>query len=110
MVNERDKVSQILKLVDEYITEKRANASWTPGKDWVRYGGPYYDSDEYVRAVKSLLSEWLVLGKDAVKFERLFPRHFGKQNGILTNSGSSANLLMMLAMTSKRLYNFQKGT
>ena len=110
MVEKNDKVSEILKLVDEYITEKRSNTSWTAGKDWVRYGGPYFDSDEYVRAVKSLLSEWLVLGQDAIKFERLFPKHFGKTNGILTNSGSSANLLMMLATTSKRLYNFQKGT
>ena len=96
MVEKNDKVSQILRLVDEYITEKRSNTSWTAGKDWVRYGGPYFDSDEYVRAVKSLLSEWLVLGQDAIKFEREFPKHFGKRNGILTNSGSSANLLMML--------------
>jgi CDP-6-deoxy-D-xylo-4-hexulose-3-dehydrase len=110
MVEKNDKVSQILRLVDEYITEKRSKTSWTAGKDWVRYGGPYFDSDEYVRAVKSLLSEWLVLGQDAIKFEREFPKHFGKRNGILTNSGSSANLLMMLATTSRKSYNFQKGT
>ncbi len=100
----------ILKMIAEYIDEKEANKVWTPGKDWVRYAGPYFTSDEYTRAVKSLLSGWLVLGQDALKFERKFPKFFGKDYGILTNSGSSSNLLMMLAMTSKRLYNLPKGT
>jgi len=100
----------ILKMVEEYINEKEKNKTWTAGEDWVRYAGPFFDSDEYVRSVKSLLSGWLVLGQDAIKFERKFPKYFGKKFGILTNSGSSANLLMMAAMRSKRLYNFPKGT
>ena len=100
----------ILKLIEEYINEKEKNKTWTPGKDWVRYAGPFFDSDEYVRSVKSLLSGWLVMGQDALKFERKFPKHFGKDFGVLTNSGSSANLLMMAAMRSKRLYDFPKGT
>jgi len=50
------------------------------------------------------------IGTDAIRFENKFPKLFGKKHGILTNSGSSSNLLMMLAMTSKRLYNFPKGT
>ena len=105
-----DKLQNILKLVDEYITEKHAKKKWEAGKDWVQYSGPYFTSDEYIRSIESLLSEWLVLGEDAIKFERKFPKFFGKRNGVLTNSGSSANLLMMLAMTSKKLHNFPKGT
>ena len=105
-----NKLQNILKLVDEYITEKHSQKKWEAGKDWVQYSGPYFTSDEYIRSVESLLSEWLVLGEDAIKFERKFPKFFGKKNGILTNSGSSANLLMMLAMTSKKLHNFPKGT
>lgn len=100
----------ILKLIEEYINEKNENEVWTAGKDWVRYAGPFFSSDEYVRSVKSLLSGWLVMGQDSIKFERKFPKHFGKKFGILTNSGSSANLLMMASMRSKRLYNFPKGT
>ena len=105
-----NKLQNILKLVDEYITEKHSQKKWEAGKDWVQYSGPYFTSDEYIRSIESLLSEWLVLGEDAIKFERKFPKFFGKRNGILTNSGSSANLLMMLAMTSKKLHNFPKGT
>jgi len=60
---EENKLEQILKLVDEYITEKHASQVWTPGEDWVRYAGPYFDSQEYVKSIESLLSEWLVLGQ-----------------------------------------------
>lgn len=105
-----DKLQTILNLVDEYIEDKHSQKKWVAGKDWVQYAGPHFTSDEYIRSIKSLLSEWLVLGEDAMKFERKFPKFFGKSNGILTNSGSSANLLMMLAMTSKNLHNFPKGT
>ena len=56
------------------------------------------------------MNEWLVLGQDSISFETKFPQHFGKEFGILTNSGSSSNLIMMSAMTSKRLHGFPKGT
>jgi CDP-6-deoxy-D-xylo-4-hexulose-3-dehydrase len=108
-VNLNSKLEHILKLVDEYIEEKHLQKSWTPGKDWVQYAGPYFTSDEYVRSIRSLLNEWLVLGEDAIKFENKFPKLFDKKYGVLTNSGSSSNLLMMLTMTSKKLYNFSKG-
>lgn len=103
-------MQKILKLVDEYIQKKHLEKKWEAGKDWVQYAGPYFDSQEYVAAVKTLLNEWLTLGAEAIKFESKFSKLFGKKHGILTNSGSSANLLMMLAMTSKRGYNMPKGT
>jgi CDP-6-deoxy-D-xylo-4-hexulose-3-dehydrase len=103
-------MKEILELVEKFIQEKHSKKSWEAGKDWVQYAGPYFDSQEYVAAVKSLLGEWLVLGADAIKFETKFPKLFGKQYGLLTNSGSSANLLMMLALTSKRGMNLPKGT
>jgi CDP-6-deoxy-D-xylo-4-hexulose-3-dehydrase len=103
-------MKEILELVDKYIKEKHSQKKWEAGKDWVQYAGPYFSSDEYVAAVKTLLGEWLVLGAEAIKFETKFPKFFDKEYGLLTNSGSSANLLMMLAMTSKRGYNLPKGT
>jgi CDP-6-deoxy-D-xylo-4-hexulose-3-dehydrase len=100
----------ILELVDKFIKQKHSKKSWKAGKDWVQYAGPYFDSQEYVAAIKTLLGEWLVLGAETIKFESKFPKLFGKKYGLITNSGSSANLLMMLAMTSKRGYNLPKGT
>ena len=103
-------MQEILDAVRKYIDENEANKTWEAGKDFIPYAGAYFDSEEYVAAVESLLKGWLVMGMNGLKFERQFPPHFGKQYGVLTNSGSSSNLLMMASMTSKRGYNFGKGT
>ncbi len=96
-------------MVEEYI-ENNSKKSWIPGHDVVQYAGPYFTAEEYVVAVEALLNGWLVLGQNGIKFENIFPKLFNKNFGILTNSGSSSNLLMMSALKSKRLYNFPSGT
>lgn len=100
----------ILEQVSLYIQNKHKSKSWTAGKDWVQYAGPFFDENEYVHAIDSLLNEWLVMGKDSIKFESQFPKYFNKNFGILTNSGSSSNLIMMSVLKSKRLYNLKRGT
>ena len=101
-------IEQIRNLVEQ--SRSRKDRSWVAGKDFVPYAGPYFDDEEYVVAIESLLSEWLVMGNKSIQFERRFPKLFDKSRGILTNSGSSSNLLMMTALTSKRSYNLPKGT
>ena len=103
-------MKEILDLVQKYIEEKDSTKEWKAGEDWVQYAGQYFTSEEYVKGVESLLKGWLAMVGDSIKFEKRFPENFGRDYGVLTNSGSSANLLMMAAMTSKRLYNFPKGT
>lgn len=103
-------MKEILQKVKEFIDTKQSSRQWQPGKDFVNYAGPYFDSDEYVAAVETILNGWLVMGDLSLQFERKFPQFFGKQYGILTNSGSSSNLLMLASLTSKRGFNFQKGT
>jgi CDP-6-deoxy-D-xylo-4-hexulose-3-dehydrase len=104
------KLQNILSLVDEYIKEVQSSKTWSPGEDWVQYSGPMFDSNEYVATVNTLLNEWLVLGSDAISFENKFPPLLGKKHGVVTNSGSSSNLLMMAALKSKRLYGFKDLT
>lgn len=101
------KKQQILELVKEYISEKRATESWTAGEDWLSYSGPVFDENEYVAAIDNLLDEWLIFGKKAREFELLFPKFMGKKVGSLTNSGSSANLLAVTAVKSK--FNLKDG-
>jgi len=101
---------QILQLVKQFVEEQTEQKKWTPGKDWVQYAGPFFNGDEYISAIETLLEGWLVLGKKGITFENNFPKLLNKSHGILTNSGSSSNLIMMSALTSKRLYNFPKGT
>jgi len=103
-------MEKILQEIKKYSIENLTSKKWEAGKDWVQYAGPYFDENEFAAAVKSLLSGWLVLAEDGLRFEKMFPAFLGKKHGILTNSGSSSNLLMMSAMTSKRLYGFPSGT
>jgi len=103
-------MKEILSSIETFIQGQQQNKKWEAGKDWVQYAGPYFTSEEYTAAVKTLLGGWLVLGAEGIKFETNFPKLFNKKYGVLTNSGSSANLLMMLAMTSKKGFNFPKGT
>jgi CDP-6-deoxy-D-xylo-4-hexulose-3-dehydrase len=101
---------EILSLVEKYIQEKNANKKWVAGEDFVNYAGPLYDEAEITAAVGKLLDGWLVMGNDCARFETKFPRYFDKPSGVLTNSGSSANLLMMSALKSKRGHNLPQGT
>jgi CDP-6-deoxy-D-xylo-4-hexulose-3-dehydrase len=103
-------MKHILEQVKQYVDEQAAKKTWVAGKDFVNYAGAYYDSNEYVAGVEALLKGWLVMGNAGMEFERRFPREFGKTGGILTNSGSSSNLLMMASLTSKRGYNLPRGT
>jgi len=101
---------EILGAIEQFITEKNAAKTWTAGKDMVNYAGPFFDHEEIVAAASTLLDGWLVMGKDCLRFETKFPKYFGKDHGVITNSGSSANLLMMAALKSRRGYNFPPGT
>lgn len=103
-------MKEILDQIKQYVEQKQAEKTWTAGKDFVNYAGPHFTADEYVAAAETLLGGWLVMGDKSVKFEREFSKQFNKPSGILTNSGSSSNLLMMSALTSKRGHNLPKGT
>lgn len=91
-----------LKLIDSYIKTKKQNPKWEPGKDWVQYSGPYFDEKELKGGINVLLDEWFILGAKGREFERKFAPLLGKTDGILVNSGSSANLLMSSLLKTKR--------
>ena len=95
--------------VRKYINTKHANKTWTPGVDWVQYSGPFFDGNEYGAAVDNLMDEWLIYGQKCRQFELEFADHLGKEYGILTNSGSSANLLMTSVLKSKKLKKLGKA-
>ena len=78
-------MQHILEQVEQYIQEQQANKTWVAGRDFVNYAGPYYDSEEFVAGIESVLKGWLVMGDAGRRFEQEFPRQFGKKSGILTN-------------------------
>ena len=102
-------MQDILNQIKEYINN-RPKQEWRPGVDLVQYSGPWFDHEEYQAGVESLLGGWLALADAGQRFETVFPRLYGRQHGVLVNSGSSANLVMMSVLTSRRMYNLPKGT
>ncbi|RMF84809.1 MAG: lipopolysaccharide biosynthesis protein RfbH, partial [Planctomycetota bacterium] len=69
----------------------------------IPYAGRVYDEREVRAAVKASLDFWLTLGPEGDAFEREFSARLGVKHTLLVNSGSSANLLALSALTSPKL-------
>lgn len=95
--------SQIVDLVRQYFSEAFAPHPFIPGKTIIPYAGRVFDEDELIQLVDASLDFWLTTGRFAEQFEREFARFFGLRHAILVNSGSSANLLALSALTSPQL-------
>jgi CDP-6-deoxy-D-xylo-4-hexulose-3-dehydrase len=74
-----------------------------PGKSKINYAGRIFDEKELINLVDSSLDFWLTTGKYTEKFEEEFPKFLGVKYCSLVNSGSSANLLAFMALTSQEL-------
>src|SRR3989338_10254068 len=66
-----------------------------PGKDKVYYAQAVYGDEEIEAVVQCLKEGWLGMGKYVAEFEDRVAKIFGKQQGIVVNSGSSANYLAL---------------
>jgi CDP-6-deoxy-D-xylo-4-hexulose-3-dehydrase len=71
-----------------------------PGVTRIQYAGSMFDEGEAIAMVDAFLDGWLGLSKRAREFELLFSKYLGVARTILTNSGSSASLLALAALTS----------
>lgn len=88
--------------IDYYQHVHAPKMDFAPG-DRIPYAGRVFDEAEISNLVDSSLEFWLTTGRYAEKFEREFAQYLGVQHCALTNSGSSANLLAFMALTSPRL-------
>ena len=105
---------QILDLVREFFNENHQKYSrkdffdesdFIPGKTTIPYAGRVFDDEEMVSSTSALLDFWLTLGENGAQFEKKFSEFLGVKKSILTNSGSSANLLALSSLTSYKLGN-----
>jgi CDP-6-deoxy-D-xylo-4-hexulose-3-dehydrase len=76
--------------------------AFTPG-DRISYAGRVFDESEIANLIDSSLDFWLTTGRYSEKFELEFAKFLGVEHCSLTNSGSSANLLAFMALTSPKL-------
>lgn len=94
---------QILSLVREYHAEAFPSLPFEPGVSGVPVSGKVFGAEELEHVVSAGLDFWLTTGRFAAQFEREFARWMGVRHAVLVNSGSSANLLAVSALTSPRL-------
>jgi CDP-6-deoxy-D-xylo-4-hexulose-3-dehydrase len=95
--------SEILRLTRIYSDQAHASKLFEPGKEDCFYSGRVFDADEVEAGVSSMLDFWLTLGTHGKAFEKELAALLGVKQSILTNSGSSANLLAISALTSDKL-------
>jgi len=94
---------RIREMVGEYYREAFPVHSFVPGSSRVPVSGRVFDEQELELLVDSSLDFWLTTGRFAEQFEREFAEFVGVREAVLVNSGSSANLLAITALTSENL-------
>jgi CDP-6-deoxy-D-xylo-4-hexulose-3-dehydrase len=80
-----------------------ADRAFVPGVTTVPYAGRVFTEDEVEAAVSATLDFWLTLGPEGEAMEQELAAFLGVKRSLLVNSGSSANLLALSALTSHKL-------
>jgi len=89
--------------VRDYYQHKFAPKTFIPGQTYIPVSGKVFDDSELLRLVDASLDFWLTTGRYAAEFEKQFADWMGVKHCLLVNSGSSANLLALSALTSPQL-------
>lgn len=94
---------EILRLVTTFAGVEFTSSEFIPGVTPVQVSGRVFDASEVVSLVDASLDLWLTSGRFTEEFEHRFAATMGMRHALLCNSGSSANLLAVSALTSPRL-------
>jgi len=94
---------EIATLVQQYHQAAFPAKPFLGGISTLPVSGKVFDADEMQHLVESSLDFWLTTGRFAEQFETQFAKVMGMKHALLCNSGSSANLLAVTALTSPRL-------
>jgi CDP-6-deoxy-D-xylo-4-hexulose-3-dehydrase len=94
---------EIFDRVTQYYQLAHADQEFTPGETRLGYAGRVWDEREMVNMVDAILEFWLTAGRFAQQFERKLGSFLNVREVVPVNSGSSANLVAITALTSKRL-------
>jgi CDP-6-deoxy-D-xylo-4-hexulose-3-dehydrase len=94
---------EIAERVQAYYESAFPSRAFAPGETPVPVSGKVFDARELQHLVDSALDFWLTSGRFANSFEKKFAAFIGVKHALLVNSGSSANLLAISALTSPML-------
>lgn len=101
--NEKEARNEILDMVREYCDKYHNIKSDFKEGDKIPYASRVYDSEEMINLVDSSLEFWLTSGRYTQEFEKGFADYLGVKYCSLVNSGSSANLVAFMSLTSPLL-------
>ena len=101
-LSEKEARELILNSVTEYYKKYKTQSPYSEG-DKISYASRVYDENEMTNLVDSALDFWLTEGKYCRQFEKEFGDFLGVKHVSIVNSGSSANLLAFMALTSPLL-------
>lgn len=94
---------EIAELVDLALVERHSSRSFIAGETAIPVTGKVFGKEELTAAVQSSLDFWLTAGPYTEEFERAFAKTVGMRHAHMVNSGSSANLVALSALTSSKL-------
>jgi CDP-4-dehydro-6-deoxyglucose reductase, E1 len=95
--------SNILEQVRQFYTQELSPRPFVPGETPVQVAGRVFDDEDLAYLVDAALDFWLTTGRFAAEFESSLAKTVGTRHAMLVNSGSSANLLALAALTSPTL-------
>lgn len=102
-MSEQQARKDILAAVKEYCKEYHLKGNEYKEGDRISYAARVYDEEEMMNLVDSALDFWLTAGRYCDEFEKSFAEYLGVRFASLVNSGSSANLIAFMALTSPKL-------
>ena len=94
---------QILNLTRDYAQGLLEPRAFVAGEDPVPVSGKVLAPEDFVSLVDSSLDGWLTAGRFTADFERQLAQYVGARSALFVNSGSSANLVALSGLTSKKL-------
>lgn len=97
---EEKKRKEISDNVKDIFSRRKSKRKFIPGKTWIQYAGSVFDDKEINATIESLIDGWFGLGKKAEELEGGLASFIGAKGSILTNSGSSSNLLAIASLMS----------
>ena len=102
-MTEQQAREQILEMTRNYCEKYHNKKKPYQKGDRIPYASRVYDAEEMVNLVDSSLEFWLTAGRYTDEFEHAFAKYLGVRYCSLVNSGSSANLLAFMTLTSPLL-------
>jgi dTDP-4-amino-4,6-dideoxygalactose transaminase len=99
-MNKKEAKKKIFDIIEENFDQIYCSNNYP-----IQYAGPVFDEKEICSIIDVLLDGWFGVGKKGTEFESMLAEYIGQKDGVVVNSGSSANLLALGVLKSNHAEN-----